>query len=372
MTPAWSSLGKLFQRDAQHRDRPVIPIEHISPPLADTSSLAGGDGYFQLWVVQMFLKSDRDWFKSWYPVVQSLTRFRFGNLPNPIEVAQIAGPGYLRDVDPAHLDRIVQVDLPLTPLVPFTGGMVQIEVGLVAMQASDTLKRFLNVMGSFASLLSVPQLSSAVNVAATVSKGVDQLLGIGDKNMVLGYQRTLESAGGGGDNDLRPAYVALINAASGTYNPENLWVRNSRLLYGADLANSAELTGVDFMLLRIETRRCRDDWDAFNTISEPFTKAMNALTQTDTAGNPNVADAAAFIRAAAVAAMNSPDLTANDRVKVARAIRSRYDEYKTAVLGERALVARQPPVLADVARTAQEMDDSPTTVGQLFPANENS
>lgn len=366
----WDSLSNLFQRDAQHRDRPLIPLEHIFPPLADTASLAGGEGYFQLWVVQMFLKSDRDWFKSWYPVVQSLTRFRFGNVPNPVEIAQIAGPGYLRDVDPTHLDRIVQVDLPLTPLVPFNGGLVQIETGLVAMQASDTLKRFLDVMGSFADLLSVPQLSTALNVASVVSKGVDQLLGIGDKHMVLGYQRTLESAGGGGDNELRPAYVAVINAPSGTYKREHLWIKDSKLLFGADLAKSRELTGVDFMLLRVETRRSRDDWDAFTSISEPFAKAMNALTQLDATGNPNVADAAAFIRAAAVAAMISPDLTAKDRVQVARAIRDRYNEYKAAVLGERGLKAPEPPVLADVACTAHEMDTSPTTVGQLFPADE--
>jgi hypothetical protein len=238
------------------------------------------------------------------------------------------------------------------------------------MRASDILKRFLDVMGSFADLLSVPQLSNALNVATAVSKGVDQLLGIDDKNMVLGYQRTLESAGGGGDNELRPGYVAVINAPSGTYKPQHLWIKDSKLLFGPELAKSRELTGVDFMLLRIETRRYRDDWDAFSSISEPFTKAMNTLMQLDAAGKPNVADAAAFIRAAAVAAMTSPDLTAKDRVQVARVIRNRYNEYKAAMLGERSLKAPKPPVLADMARTAHQINDSPTTVGQLFPSDE--
>lgn len=367
----WDSVLTLFHRDAHHSDRPIIPLTHISPALTDTASLAGGEGYFQLWVVQMFLKSDRDWFKGWYPIVQSLTRLRFGNVPNPVDIAQIAGPRYLRDVDPDHLDRVVQVDLPLTPLVPFNGGTVEIEAGLVAMPQSDSLKLFLDVMGNFAGLLAVPQLSTALHVANAVSKGVEQLLGVGNKKMVLGYHRALESAGGEGDNELRPVYIAVINAPSGTYKPEQLWIKDAKLLTGPDLASARELSGVDFMLLRIETRRARDDWDTFTSINEPFNKAMSALTQVDASGKPNVADAAVFIRVAAVAAMTSPDLTARDRVQVARAIRQRYDEYKAAVLGEKGIKRPRLPVLADVARAARDQDAGPLTLGELFPLDSN-
>ena len=367
MMTLWESLGQLFQRDAQNRDRPIIPLEHVSPAPGDTASLGGGEGYFQLWVVRMFLKNDRDWFKSWYPVVQSLTTFRFGSQSNPVEIAQVAGPGYLHDVDPQHLDRIVQVDLPLTPLVPFTGGTVQIEAGLLAMQASDTLERFLGVMGSFAGLLAVPQLSTVLNVASAVSKGVDELIGISNKQMVLGFQRTLESAGGGGDNDLRPTYVAVIDAPSGTYSPDRLWIKDSKLLYGADPAGAQELAGVNFMLLRIETRRSRDDWDALTAISEPFAKAINALSQVDASGNPDVADAEIYVRAAAAAALGSPDLTVKDRVQVARAIRARYTDYKTALVGERAVAGPLAvPAMLDVGRAAKQQDTSPVTVGELF------
>ncbi len=86
----WESLSELFQRDAAHLDRPVIPADHIFPPLADRASVSAGAGYFQIWAVKMFLKHDREWFKSWYPVVQSLTRFRFGNPPSLVELAQVA------------------------------------------------------------------------------------------------------------------------------------------------------------------------------------------------------------------------------------------------------------------------------------------
>jgi hypothetical protein len=363
----WDSLTKLFQRDAQHLDRPIIANDHIVPPLADAGPIAGGEGYFQLWVVTMFLKNDREWFKSWYPVVQSLTRFRFGNLPNPIEIAQIAGPGYLKNVAPQNLDRVIQVDFPLTPLVPFSGGTVQVEVGLVAMQASDMLKTFLDVMGNFAGLLAVPQLSTAVNVASAVSNGVNQLLGFGEKRMVLGYQRTYTGAGDGGDNELRAGYVVLLNAPAGDYKPDYLWVKDGKLLYGNSAADSSELTGVDYMLLRIGTRRTRDDWDALTTINEPFNKAIDSLSRLDATGNPNVAEAETFVRMAAAAALSSPDLTNKDRIRVARAIRDRYNEYKSALLGEeRSLRAPAAPTITEVADRALDMADTPVTLAELF------
>lgn len=360
------SFLQLFQRDAQHLDRPEIVSDHIVPMPTEMTSLAGGDGYFQLWVVRMFLKSDRKGFKSWYPVVQSLTQLRFGDLSKPLEIAQIAGPSHLRDIDPKHLDRVVQLDLPLTPLIPFSGGIVQIGAGLVAMKSDDILLRFLDVMGSFAKLLVVPQLSTALNVANAVSDGINQLLGIGDNRMVLGLNRTFESAGGGGHNDLRPRYMAIIGASSGSYPPEQLWIKESKLLYGASLVVAQELSGVDYMLLRIETRRYRDDWDSLSSINDPFNKAIEALRKLDANGNPQVAEAEVFVRTAAAAALTSPDLAARDRTQGAHAIWERYKEYKSALFGQRGLKTPTPPTLAEVALAARDMDTSPLTPGQLF------
>lgn len=362
----WESMLQLFQRDAQHLDRPEVLAEQIIPAPADLESLAGGEGYFRLWVVQMFLKQDRAWFKSWYPVVQSLTQLRFGNLSGPLEIAHIAGPSHLRDIDPNHLDRVVQLDLPLTPLVPFSGGIVQIEAGLLAMKTSDTLQRFLDVMGDFAKLLAVPQLSSALNVADAISNGINQLLGIGDSHMVLGLNRTFESAGGGGHNDLRPLYMAIIDAPSGSYPPQQLWVKEGKLLYGSTLAAAQELAGVNYMLLRVETRRYRDDWDALSAINDAFTKAIDALTKVDANGKPPIEEAETYVRIAAAAALNSPDLTRRDRAQVARAIWDQYKEYKNALFGERGLKSPTPPTLPMVALAAREMDASTITENQLF------
>ena len=93
--PLWDSLIELFRRDAEHLERVVLLPDHIFPAPGDTGAIKAGESYFRLWVVQMFLRSDQEWFRTWYPVVQSLTTFSFGNLPS-VEIAQVAGPGHRR------------------------------------------------------------------------------------------------------------------------------------------------------------------------------------------------------------------------------------------------------------------------------------
>src|SRR5215203_3823473 len=139
----WDVLSDLVHRDAQHLERIVIPGQNVVPASADAVPLQAGEGYFRLWVTEMFLQADREWFRTFYPVVQSLTTFHFGGGTQPVEVAQIAGPGHLQKLDPTNLDRVIQVDHTLTPLIPFAGGTVQVEAGLLAMQSDDLLQRFL-------------------------------------------------------------------------------------------------------------------------------------------------------------------------------------------------------------------------------------
>ena len=357
-----TSVTQLFRRDAAHLEQVVLAPDHISPPAPDTAPLKANAGYFRLWVVEMFLKSDRDWFKTLYPVVQSLTSFHFGT--SNMQIAQVAGPGRLQNVDPSHLDRVIQQNLALTPLIPFTGGTVEVEVGLIAMQASDLLQRFLTVMSSFSQLLAVPQLSAALTIANTVSSGVEQLLGVSGNSMVLGYHDTFQGADGSGSAPLAACNIVVLSAPSGTYPPEKLWVKDSHLLYGDSMDSAQPLTGVAYMLLRVETSQHRDDWDSLPNIKEYWDKAIEALGQLDASGNPRVADADIFIRNAVVQALQSPDLTQADQMQSARALRDKYQQYKEAI-GAKEIVP--VPTLADVAKAARGLSPEPVTLGELFP-----
>jgi hypothetical protein len=53
-------------------------------------------------------------------------------------------------------------------------------------------------------------------------------------------------------------------------------------LQGPNIESARELSGVDYVLIQLEIRRERDDWDQLTSISEPF-KAIEALGQLDPA-----------------------------------------------------------------------------------------
>ena len=69
---------KLFRSSSQHSLYVPIPasrVRHSDGTAADGEPLAAGSHYFKVWLVEMFLKNDRDWFAMWYPAVHSAVRF---------------------------------------------------------------------------------------------------------------------------------------------------------------------------------------------------------------------------------------------------------------------------------------------------------
>lgn len=68
---------------------------------------------------------------------------------------------------------------------------------------------------------------------------------------------------------------------------------------------------MDYLLLHLETRAERDDWEALSSINTPYAAGKKTLLQPD--GNVKTADA--MIKQSILAAFTSPDLTETDRAR---------------------------------------------------------
>jgi hypothetical protein len=272
----------------------------------------------------MYLVKDRKWFQTVYPVVHSIVQFSFGD--ETVEIPKIAGALNLEAVDEAHLERSVRLHYPMTALMPFGGGIVDITAGLLAMQGDNSLNRFIKVMGDLSGLLAVTQLSAALTIAGPIASGVQELLTGSDGQLHLGVHQAFASAGGKA-NEFRPGYSAIVLADQGSLAADELWVRDGRLYRGSSPSSSFPMTRYAYMLLLIEKRHERDDWDKLSTIMQPFKAALQAL------GEKEVDRAEAFQRSAIAAALLSPDLTWIDRKRVAQTLKSRYQEARSLGLG---------------------------------------
>ncbi len=308
-----------WRHDAAKYHVEEIPRERVLGRAYDPSPVVAGRDYFRLWLAEMYLGRDRDWGVAWQPAVHALVRFEFGS--QTVEVPHVSGKLALDGVD-SHLDRVVQLNHPLTGLRPFNGGVVELHAGLVALRGGDPLKRFLGAMGNFATLLAQPQLSTVLPVLGPVADGMNQLIEAGAGGLHIGLHQSFTAPGGDGGNPMRPGYVAVLRAEKAQLlgGDRKLWVEGDRLSAGPDEDRREPLKGVDYLLFSIERRQTRDDWERLSSIREPFEKAVDALA----GGFRDTAEA--YRAEALTAATLSPELTRADRRRVTDAIKADYTE----------------------------------------------
>jgi hypothetical protein len=318
-------LAQLFSKNATHLARIAIARDHVKDADYSDEPLESGKHYFRLWLTEMFLTKEVDWFRRWYPMAHSLVVLQFGD--QQIEIPHIAGPSHLKDVDEAHLERFVTLDHPMTGLMPFNGGLVEVAVALLAMKGQDYIASVGKVLGDLSKLLIAPQLSGVLNIALPVASGIEDLLGGQSGEIHLGLNQSFTGKDGGGANVLRGGYFAVVRGREADYPAAQLWVVENRLRRGPTLSESTPLEGVTYMLFRIESQTNRDDFRSLKSIADPFKEALRYLAEGD---EDKATDA---LRRTLLLVRTSPDLTRAHRSAVASALREEFDEAKREGLG---------------------------------------
>src|SRR6185295_16287013 len=166
----------------------------------------------------------------------------------------------------------------------------------------------------FSSLLNVPQLSLALNVAEPLATGIQEFFAAANAGMHLGLHDSFS------EGQLQDGYFAAIRYPSTTLNTNELFVVNDELHQGTSLQKTQPFQQADYMLFRVELLDKRDDWEGLKSIKEPFDDALNALGNKD--------QATQFMRTALLRATRSPDLTDVDKRRVVDRLIEKYEEAK--------------------------------------------
>ena len=303
----WDHVIGWWTENARHHVYAPIPKEQTDEAY-DDGPLQPGGSYFRLWLSEMFLTKRVAWGTQWFPAVHSEVRLQFDG--QSAAFSKVAQP------PTDQLGEGVRLGYRLTELLPFNGGVVEIEAALLGLKGADYLGTAIGILQQFSSLIS-PPLGPTVSLAQTLVSGTRDLLSATKGNIHLGFHQELISGGGGGAI-LRPGYLAVILADPGEVSPDRLSVRDGRLLYRqAPRREPANLTGYDYLLLRVEGRTERDDW-RLKDIQDPLSTAGQALLEAP----PNTVKADAYRTVALAAAWQSPDLAQLDRRRVVQAIKA--------------------------------------------------
>ncbi len=281
-----------------------VPIDAARVDVTtDYVPLEYGRHYLRLWIANVYLAKQVQYLQTWYPAVHALVRFDFQG--QPVDFPTIADASRAGLTQEASGDVIAR-NFVLTPLIPFNGGVVSLDAGLIAVQGENYLKSFITTLSSFSALLAVPQFSSALNIASPLATGLQSLLNDG------GIHLALHDAFAAGQ---RGGYWAAIRATEQEVDPSQLSVANGQLRFGA---NNSPLEGIDHLLFRLEVTEAGPEYRSLSAIAAHVKAASEALADQD------LEKADGFYRAAIIAAHEAPELTTADRTRVKTQLKNDY------------------------------------------------
>lgn len=303
----------------------------------DYQPLVAKKHYVRLWLAEMFLRKQVDWGQQQFPAVHSMVTFTFGS--DSVQVPNVAD-GSKVGLNDDGKGGLVANNFVLTPLIPFSGGIIDLSAGLAAIKGQNHLQGFIKVLGDFSTLLAAPQLSSVLNVAAPLAGGMQALFGGGGSH--LSFHDAFTSGGSGG-------YIAVIRAPENQVDGSRLRVVADRLREGADAASSVPFERCDHMLLRLQVLAERDDWETLTFIREPMAKAAEAL------GAGRDEEAKTFFRATILAVHGARELTEADRTRAKLKLKDDFAAMQSE-FGASGLIAGQAWSLARSMRGALGID----------------
>lgn len=302
--PMWARVWNWFDQNADHFTVRFIPD-------ADGAPVQPYAGYLRLWLAEGFLAKQKSWGAMHFPALHGGVSLAFvGN--EPTTFTTFARPPQAWTTPGASLD------FPITPLVPFNGGTVEVEAALYQATVDGPLGIVVNLVGSLAPLIG-PPLSVAAAIVERLSEGLDQVLDATGNQPVLGLHWTMISPGGGGKM-LRPGHLVLMGAPEQKLTGTPV-IFDGRLYLQPAQGRATLPTGIDYLMLRIECRQDRDDWrlPEIDTLIRAAGEAFIRGQQ----------DTFASCRTEAIArAWNCHDLTPMDQKRVALLVKEELDRLR--------------------------------------------
>ncbi len=285
----------------------MVPLP--DPAAADSGPFVPNDSYFRIWVTEGYLAKRRHLGTSQLPTVHAGVSLRYAGRPEA-EFASIAGPGQASQAAGS------QTDFALTELLPYTGGTVEVEAGLVPLRGENVIRSGLDLLRDMGGLVT-PPVSAVLDVATKVASGVVSFLQAAQPEIQLGFHRTYAAEGGGGANVFAPGYVAVLNTDIRKLNGKSL-----STVGGTLCLDGQPVTDIDFLLLRFEKRQYRDDW-RFPNVMDLRRQAINARTGGDSSAY-NV-----YKGSAINTLLTSDDLTPTDQVRASTALSREFERIES-------------------------------------------
>jgi hypothetical protein len=219
--------------------------------------------------LHVFLKSARvvdvrKGFQTFYGMVHSYASLphRSGGLA---EFNVVTTPNALKNVDAAGMDRVIQLNQRLVGPVPYSGGDIELEVGLFSVAASNLAAPYLELLEKLSKSAGVSYISAALPFAGPILEGMKLLTGSAkDVALEIGFSTTL--------SEPRLGYVTAIRA------PKNAVALDSLTIDATDfrlMQNGKPLADYPYIVLEVTARPDRPDWHQIPEVAAAYKRVQD-------------------------------------------------------------------------------------------------
>jgi hypothetical protein len=297
-----------------------MPDAHVVDEPVSARGVESEKAYVQISALSVHLAHDREWFTRYVPGVAAVVTT--SSAAGSREFIRVAGSNDLAALQASGIGKTIIVNKAVSPLIPFTGGSIEVVMGLVAFETKNSLPSLLELVSDVTGLVGGPAAAAAADsVGAVVSKGFEALLCNGEKDLVLSLAHRWDGADADASTSrtdgsdalvLREGFWVLLNERSTAR--DDLWLKDGQLMRGTTSSSLSALDGVDYMVLRIDTRPTRDDWQEFCRV-EIDLRDIAAI-------RGDAGEAIAQNRAAMTKIVNSSLFTRSDKQRLVNELRA--------------------------------------------------
>lgn len=258
-------ISKLFEAKAKQLFwRQLDPAQVIGLPAPQP--FQKGEAYFLIRLVEMYLATARKLWHQMYPVLHSYVSC------GVVQQNAISGPGQLRELGDANLDRVSNLNQILAGPLPYDGEDVSMIAALYSVPGHDSAKALIDTLSTL-SALAGPSYAKLIPIAGAVKAGIDSVLGLDQAALHLGVSDSFSADSA----PLTPGYFVGISAPAQSIDPAQLWLVNGRLLKGSAHLTSAAYTDHDYMVIAIERLETRDDWHTLPGVAQFLPRFGNIM-----------------------------------------------------------------------------------------------
>lgn len=269
----------------------------------------------------------------------------------------VAGRDSVGDLDIAASGRNAGASYPLTPVLPYHAGTLEMVAGVVSMKGDDAVARLSRVVNRVTGMIPpavgvATGVQTVLGLANTALECVDDLFGLPDSKIVLGMHDLFAMSIG---KRLRTGLFAVLNprpfsGSGGTQltDPQLLRFDYEELKYASGDGGAVALRDLDWFVLELSAWR-HQPYTAFPELVKAYNDAVDALTTSAAAAK------AKYNLAITLAAMSS-QIVRSDREAVFSELRQDFGK-AAAAMG----VDLEPAL---TTRGAAEGDDGVLAAGE--------